>query len=79
MNKVYKEFKDIIESNEELKEALQKPRVLILEVKSGENKGTYIGPEARKVKREIGWGTKFNMYSEDMSEYWARELIALYM
>jgi hypothetical protein len=78
-NEIYKEFYNVIEANPELKEALNNPRLLTLEVKSGKNKGLYIGPEARAMKREIGRNERFRMSAVDMDEYWARELIGLYM
>lgn len=81
MDDLFFEYADVIEANPELKKALQQPAVLILEVYNGPNRGTYLGPEARAVSREVirDGRTRFKMYSEDMSEYWASELIGMYL
>ena len=81
MDDLFLEYADVIDANPELERALQNPRVLVLEVYDGPHRGTYIGPVAREVMRDIGFfgRTRFKMYSEDMSEYWASELIGMYL
>jgi hypothetical protein len=86
--KLYKEFKEVIEANPELKEYLKKPGLLVLKVKSGEFQGTYIGPAARGMQKEIrdinnnridSDKIKWEMTGVHLDEYWSRELIGMYL